>query len=68
MDQGNRIYQWVRKEIEPLPLFDPRKEKETYQKERKELVGLECITSTSSVPPLYDRPLVYDIPLVYDHS
>jgi hypothetical protein len=31
MDQGNRIHQWVRKATKPLPLFDPRKEKETYQ-------------------------------------
>jgi hypothetical protein len=35
IDQGNRIHQWVRKATEPLPLFDPRKEKETYQQERK---------------------------------
>jgi hypothetical protein len=34
-DRGNNIHQWVRKEIEPLPLFDPRKEKETYPKARK---------------------------------
>jgi hypothetical protein len=35
MNQGNRIHQWVRKVVEPSPLFDPRKEKETYQQERK---------------------------------
>jgi hypothetical protein len=68
MDQGNIIHQWVRKAVEPLPLFDPRKEKETYQQARKELVGAEWIASTSSTPPLYDRPSVYDMPPVYDHS
>jgi hypothetical protein len=35
IDQG--IHQWVRKEAKPLPLFDPRKEKETYKQARKEL-------------------------------
>jgi hypothetical protein len=54
--------------VEPLPLFDPRKEKETYQQARKELMGVDWIASTLTVPPLYDRPLVYDMPLVYDHS
>jgi hypothetical protein len=55
MDQGNRIHQWVRKATKPLPLFDPRKEKETYKQERKEVIGEEWITSTSTMPPLYDR-------------
>jgi hypothetical protein len=41
MDQGNRIHQWVRKATKPLPLFDPRKEKETYQQARKELMGAD---------------------------
>jgi hypothetical protein len=31
IEQRNTIHQWVRKEIEPLPLFDTRKEKESYQ-------------------------------------
>jgi hypothetical protein len=39
VDQGNKIHWWVRKEAEPLPLFDPRKDKETYQQARKELMG-----------------------------
>jgi hypothetical protein len=33
-DQGNRIHQWVRTVADHTPLFDPRKEKETYQQER----------------------------------
>jgi hypothetical protein len=68
MDQGNRIHQWVRKTTEPLPLFDPRKEKETYTQARKEVIGAYWITSTSTAPPLYGRPPVYDMPLAYGHS
>ena len=32
------------------------------------MIGEEWISSTSTMPPLYDRSLVYDMPLVYDHS
>jgi hypothetical protein len=53
--------------VDTLPLFDPRKENETYQQEREELMGVEWITSTSTAPSLYGEPMVYDIPLVYDH-
>jgi hypothetical protein len=31
-------------------------------------MGVDWITSTSTTPPLYDRPSVYDMPPVYDHS
>jgi hypothetical protein len=37
--QGNRIHQWVRNATESQPLFDPRKENETYMKARKEVFG-----------------------------
>jgi len=30
-DEGNRIHQWVRKEMEPTPLFDHIKDKYAYQ-------------------------------------
>jgi len=66
--QGKRTEQWVRKAKEPPPLFDPIKDKDTYQQARKELLETEWITSTLTVPPLYDRPLIYDMPLFYDHS
>jgi hypothetical protein len=68
MDQGNTIHQWIRKAAEPLPLFDHRKEKETYQQARKESIGADCIASTSTMPHFHDKPLVFDMPLVYDHS
>jgi hypothetical protein len=56
------------KVVEPQLLFYPRKEKEIYMQESKEVIGVEYITLTSIAPPLYDRPLVYDMPLVYGHS
>jgi hypothetical protein len=37
--QGKQTEQWVRKVAEPPPLFDPRKERDMYKKERKELIG-----------------------------
>jgi hypothetical protein len=39
MDQGNRIHHWVKKAVEPQPLFDLRKEKEMYMQARKEVIG-----------------------------
>jgi hypothetical protein len=39
--QGNSIHKWERKVAEPLHICNPRKEKETYQKERKELMGVD---------------------------
>jgi hypothetical protein len=51
-NQGNRIHQWVSKATKPLPFFYPRKDKENYQQEIKELVGVEWIASTLTAPPL----------------
>jgi len=45
----------------------PRKEKETYKKVRKELIGAKWITLTLTAPPLYERFPVYDMPPIYDH-
>jgi len=39
MNQGNNTEQWVRKSTGPMPNFDPRQERETYQKVRKEVLG-----------------------------
>jgi hypothetical protein len=33
-----------------MPTFDPQQEKETYQRERKEVLGQDWGASTSSVP------------------
>jgi hypothetical protein len=67
-NQGNRIHQWARKSIEPMSLFDPAKEKDTYKKERKEVIGEKWIATTSIAPPLYNRSSVYNMPPVYDHT
>jgi hypothetical protein len=56
--QGNQTDQWVRKEIESPPKFDPWKERDTYNKARKEL--LEIGWRASNLQPLYDMPPTYD--------
>jgi len=38
--------------------FDPRRERDTYNKVRKELLKIEWVTST--LQPMYDMPLAYD--------
>jgi hypothetical protein len=38
MEQGIQTDQWVRKAAEPPPTFDPRRERDTYKKARKETV------------------------------
>ena len=65
---GKWTEQWVRKEAEPPPLFDPRKERDMYKKIRKELIGSEWIASTSTMPDLYERFPVYNMPPTYDHT
>jgi hypothetical protein len=32
------------------------------------MMGADMIASTSSAPPLYDRPTIFDMPLVHDHT
>jgi hypothetical protein len=53
--QGKHTKKWVRKEVETLLLFHPIKERDMYKKVRKELIGVELIASTPTVPPLYER-------------
>jgi hypothetical protein len=60
MEKGKGIEQWIRKAVDPMPTFNPQKEKETYQQARKEILGPDWIASTSNVPPVYDMPSVYD--------
>jgi hypothetical protein len=50
MNGGKQDEQWVRNSVGPMPMFDPQQEKETYQRERKEVLGQDWGTSTSSVP------------------
>jgi hypothetical protein len=50
-EKGKGVEQWIRKEVEPMPTFNPQKEKETYQQARKEILGPDWITSTSKTPP-----------------
>jgi hypothetical protein len=38
MEQGIQTNQWVRKEVEPPPTFDPQRERDTYKKSRNELL------------------------------
>jgi hypothetical protein len=60
MEKGKGVEKWMRKSIEPTPTFNPQKEKETYQQARKEILGSDCIESTSKMLPLYDMMSVYD--------
>jgi hypothetical protein len=39
MEKGKGIKQWIRKKFKPMPTFNPHKEKETYQQDRKEILG-----------------------------
>jgi hypothetical protein len=45
--KGKGIKKWIRKVVEPMPTFNPQKEKETYQQARKEILGLDWIASMS---------------------
>jgi hypothetical protein len=55
MNEGKNIDQWVRKTAGPVPTFDPQQENETYQRERKEVLGQYWGASTSSTPHIEDR-------------
>jgi hypothetical protein len=37
--EGKKTEKWVRKLEGPMPNFDPQKEKDMYQRERKEVLG-----------------------------
>jgi len=38
-NEGNKFEQWVRNSTGPMPMFDPHQEKETCQREIKEVLG-----------------------------
>jgi hypothetical protein len=40
-----------------MPTFDPQQEKETYQRARKEILGLDWAASTSCAPLVCDRTM-----------
>jgi hypothetical protein len=48
MNGGKQSKQWVRNSVGPMPTFDPQQEKETYNMERKEILGQDWGSSTSS--------------------
>jgi hypothetical protein len=50
MNGGKQAKYWVRKSTRPMLSFDPQKEKERYQRERKYVLGHDWGASTSSVP------------------
>jgi hypothetical protein len=56
---GKGVKQWIRKAVEPILAFNPQKEKETYHKDRKEILGPDWIASTSNTSPIYDMSSVY---------
>jgi hypothetical protein len=37
--KGKGVEQWIKKEVESMPTFNPPKHKETYQQARKEILG-----------------------------
>jgi hypothetical protein len=67
-EKGKWTEQWVRKATEPPPLFDLERRKTHTSKQGKNCWRHKWITSTSTAPPVYDRPPMYDMPPVYDHS
>jgi len=60
MNGGRQVEQWMRKSIGPMLTFDPQQEKEMYHMTRKEILGLDWITPTSTAPPMVDMPSIYD--------
>jgi hypothetical protein len=55
MNGGKQADQWVRKSTGPMPTFDPQQENETYQRERKEILGQYWGALTSSMPHVRDH-------------
>jgi hypothetical protein len=37
--------------------FDPQQQEDVYQRERKEILGLDWVASTTFVPPILDRTI-----------
>jgi hypothetical protein len=57
MNGGKQDEKWVNKSTDLCPTFDPQQEKETYQRERKEILGLDWVASTSSAPHVCDHTM-----------
>jgi hypothetical protein len=55
MNGGKQVEEWVRKSTRIIPTFDPQQEKETYQRERKEVLRQDWEASTSFAPRFGDR-------------
>jgi hypothetical protein len=55
---GNKIEKLVRKSSEPMPTFDPQREKETYNRAGKEVLGQNWGASKSYVPHVGDRDVL----------
>jgi len=51
---GKSTEQGVRKSTGPIPTFYPQQEQNTYQRERKEVLGEDLGASTSSMPQVND--------------
>jgi hypothetical protein len=49
-NEGNKNEQWVIMSVGPMPSFDPQQEKETYQREMKEVLREDWGASTSMTP------------------
>jgi hypothetical protein len=57
-DEGKKIEQWVRKSAGPILAFDPQQEKETYHRERKEVLIMDWEESTSVTPHEEDHAIL----------
>jgi hypothetical protein len=56
-DEGKQTKQWVRNLVGPILTFDPQQEKETYQRERKEVLRTDWGASTSTTPHEEDHAM-----------
>jgi len=55
MNEVKHMEQWVRNSVKPMLTFDPQQEKDTYQRVRKEVLGQDWGSSTSSMPHVGDH-------------
>jgi hypothetical protein len=51
---GKQAEQWVKKLAITMPIFGPQQEKDMYRRERKEILGPDWETSTSSMSHVCD--------------
>jgi hypothetical protein len=57
-NERKKMEQWVKTLVGPIPAFDPQQEKETYQREKKELIIMNWGASTSVTPPKEYRSML----------